>query len=180
VEGFGLMLGAVLGSGPRTVLAVGSGADPLEQWKEQGYTVVRLDIDPGTKPDIVGSMTDMGEIGPFDVVYCSHSLEHLYPHEVPKALREFHRVLRTGGVAVILVPDLQDVPATDDPLPGAPGLTGLHLYYGDAREIEQYPYMAHHSGFVEKSLRAAMEQCGFTVNTQRASHYNLLGIGVKS
>ena len=173
------MLQAVLGTGPRSVLAVGSGADPLEQWKDFGYSVVRLDIDESTKPDIVASMTDMGDIGPFDAVYCSHALEHLYPHQVGDALREFHRVLRPGGVAVVLVPDLQDVPATDDILPGS-SLTGLHLYYGDASLIEKHPYMAHHSGFVESTLRAVMEKCGFQVKTQRMSFYNLLGLGVKA
>jgi SAM-dependent methyltransferase len=161
-----------------TVLAVGSGADPLEQWVSQGFKVVRLDIDESTQPDIVGSMTDLGDIGPFEVVYCSHSLEHLYPHEVPRALSEFYRVLRHGGIAVVLVPDLQDVPATDEILPGS-SLTGLHLYYGDARLIEQFPFMAHHSGFVEKTLKDAMEAVGFEVRTQRMSFYNLLAIGAK-
>ena len=63
-----------------TVLSVGNGFDPLPQWVEQGYSVVRVDIDPATEPDIVGSMTALGDIGPYDVVYCSHALEHVYPH----------------------------------------------------------------------------------------------------
>jgi predicted SAM-dependent methyltransferase len=165
-------------SGPLSVLAVGCGADRLPQWQEQGYTVVRMDIDPRTEPDIVADMTAMGDIGPFDAVFSSHSLEHLYPHDVPVALREFYRVLRPGGAAVILVPDLEGVPATDDVLPGS-RLTGLHLYYGDASVMQEHPYMAHHCGFVESTLRAVMEAAGFTVKTSRMTNYNLLGMGVK-
>ena len=154
--------------------------DDLAKWRESGYVCVTLDIDPDTKPNIVGSMTDLGMIadGRYDVVYCSHALEHLYPHEVPRALAEFHRVLKPGGKAVILVPDLEDVPATDAVLPGS-SLCGLHLYYGDASLIEAHPHMAHHSGFVTATLRAAMEAAGFKVETQRMSYYNLMGIGIK-
>ena len=159
------------------VLFVGAGHDAGKQW--EGYEVTRLDIDPSTNPDIVGSMTSMGEIGPFDAVYCSHSLEHLYPHEVPTALSEFFRVLKPGGRAVVLVPDLEGVPPTDDELPDAPGMCGLHLFYGDARLIPDHPYMAHHSGFVQSTLRAAMEAAGFKTETKRMSYYNLMAIGVR-
>jgi predicted SAM-dependent methyltransferase len=161
----------------QVVLSVGAGGDMGEYW--EGHKVVRLDIDPATNPDIVASMTDMGDIGPFDVVYCCHSLEHLYPHDVPRALSEFYRVLRPGGSAVILVPDLEGVSPTDDELPNMGGLSGLHLFYGDARLIEAMPYMAHHSGFVEKTLKECLEQAGFTVLMKRMEKFNLLGIGKK-
>lgn len=162
------------------LLSVGAGSDDLQKWKDSGYGCVRLDIDPETKPDIVASMVDLSCIRDemYSVVYCSHSLEHLYPHEVPRALAEFYRVLKPGGRLVILVPDLQDVPATCDVLPGS-SLCGLHLYYGDASQIEAHPYMAHHSGFVESTLKEAMEAAGFNVQTQRMSYYNLMGIGIK-
>lgn len=159
-----------------TVLFVGAGHDTGEQWA--GYQITRLDIDPATSPDVVASMTDMGAIGPFDAVYCSHALEHLYPHEVPIALSEFHRVLKPGGRAIVLVPDLEGVPATDDVLPGS-NLCGLHLFYGDAALIPEHPYMAHHCGFVASTLQAAMEAAGFKVQTQRMSFYNLMGIGIR-
>lgn len=140
--------------------------------------MLRLDIDPRTRPDIVGNMTAIGAIEPVDAVYCSHSLEHLYPHEVPIALAEFRRVLKPGGALVILVPDLEGVPATDEVLPNS-DLCGLHLYYGDAAHIEEFPYMAHHCGFVASTLRGAIERAGFSaVQTQRMHHYNLMGTGI--
>jgi SAM-dependent methyltransferase len=162
-------------TGDKSVLVVGSGHDAGEYW--EGYRVTRLDIDPETHPDIVASMTDMGAIGPFSAVYCSHALEHLYPHDVPTALAEFRRVLVPGGVAVVVVPDLEGVAPTDDVLPGT-GLCGLHLFYGDASLIPTQPYMAHHCGFVASTLEAAMTAAGFKVKTQRASNYNLIGVGI--
>ena len=42
-----------------------------------------------------------------DAVYSSHLLEHLPPESVPLFLREHRRVLKTGGVARIVVPDLE-------------------------------------------------------------------------
>ena len=161
----------------RSVLIAGCG-DEGPQWTDQGWSVVRLDIDPRTQPDIVGSMTDLGDIGPYDAVACNNSLEHLYPHEVNKALREFYRVLKPGGHAIIQVPDLQDAKATEDLIP-AIGMSGLHLYYGDPALLEHFPHMAHHCGFVEDTLRRVLEMAGFQAQTKRLPCHQLMGIGVK-
>jgi ubiquinone/menaquinone biosynthesis C-methylase UbiE len=40
--------------------------------------------------------------GSFDLIYCSHVLEHVPDDK--KAMREFYRVLKSGGWAVLLVP----------------------------------------------------------------------------
>lgn len=40
--------------------------------------------------------------GSFDIVYCSHVLEHV--DDDRRAMRELHRVLRPGGWAILLVP----------------------------------------------------------------------------
>lgn len=76
------------------------------------------------------------------------------------------------------VPDLQDVKATDELIPEI-GMSGLHLIYGDPTMLEEFPYMAHHSGFVESTLRAEMERAGFTVSMKRLPCYQLMGIGTK-
>src|SRR5581483_7471956 len=74
------------------------------EWRE-----LRLDIDPAVKPDIVCSITAMDPVatGSVDAVWSSHNLEHLYRHEVPRALAEFLRVLRPGGLLLLTLPDLQ-------------------------------------------------------------------------
>lgn len=159
------------------VLIAGCGEEG-QQWADQGWSVVRLDIDPRTNPDIVGSMTSLGAIGPFEAVACNNALEHLYPHEVHKALCEFYRVLAPGGHAVIQVPDLEDVYPTEDLIPEI-GMCGLHLYYGDPSRLEEFPYMAHHCGFVEDTLRRVLEKVGFAVTTKRLKCCQLMGIGTK-
>jgi hypothetical protein len=160
----------------RQVLVVGSGGDDGSAW--DGWEVVTLDIDPNAKPDILASMVDLGAIGPYEAVYCSHALEHLYPHEVPIALAEFHRVLAPGGMVMVVVPDLQDVAPTDEALPKM-GLCGLDLFYGNSREVPGRPYMAHHCGFVADTLLRAMSSAGFKTKTMRMNNYNLMGIGTK-
>ena len=65
-----------------------------DNWKE-----IRLDIDKNVNPHIVGTLTDMQSVvtGSVDAVYSSHNIEHIFPHEVPIALSEFHRVLKEDG-----------------------------------------------------------------------------------
>lgn len=163
------------------VLHVGCGGAPLPEWLEM-YEEVRLDIDERFKPDIVASMTDIGEAGPFDVVYCSHSLEHLYPHDGKKALREFYRVLGKNGRLIVIVPDLQDVKATEEVVYESQSgpITGLDMIYGARWLMESMPFMAHHNGFTKDTLEAELRMAGFEgVSAIRDSAYNLVCIGVK-
>jgi SAM-dependent methyltransferase len=130
----------------------------------------------------LGSMTNMGDIGPYDAVFCCHALEHLYPHEVTWAINEFYRVLKPGGKVVILVPDLEDVKPTEEALyrSDCGPISGLHLYYGDPTQIHEFPYMAHHCGFVAETLQKAIGLAPFElIETKRLPNYNLLGVGVK-
>lgn len=162
------------------VLHVGCGGDALPSWIEGEET--RLDIDPAVKPDIVASMIDMGAIGEFDIVYCSHAVEHLYHHDVKTALKEFHRVLAPGGKAVVIVPDLEDVRPTDDVLYVSPAgpVTGLDMFFGMSRLVEASPYMGHRYGFTAKTLNAELREAGFSlVMARRLTDFNLLAIAVK-
>lgn len=165
---------------PGTVLHVGCGYEPLPEWLSGlGHAETRLDIDPDCEPDIVASMTDLGPIGPFDMVFSCHCLEHLAPHDVPVALAEFSRVLKPDGKAVIMVPDLEGVAATDEVLfvsPAGP-ICGLDLFYGLRTALPERPYMAHRTGFVSLTLQAALDAAGFsTVGVQRLAGHNLLAV----
>jgi ubiquinone/menaquinone biosynthesis C-methylase UbiE len=165
-----------------SLLHVGCGSELLPEWARGHFEEVRLDIDESHSPHIVANMKDLGDIGPFNAVFSCHSLEHLYPHEVPQALSEFRRVLAEGGYAVIIVPDLEDVQATEKALFQAFSgpITGLDLMYGARNLIENCPYMAHHCGFTQTTLHDALANAGFSrVSVKRQECYNLIAVAVK-
>jgi ubiquinone/menaquinone biosynthesis C-methylase UbiE len=161
----------------KTLLHVGCGpltrADILPYFRTEGWREIRYDIDPGLKPDVVGSITDMSAVpdASVDAVYSSHNLEHVFPHEVGRALREFARVLRPDGFVVVITPDLQAAcaliaqgrllePAYHTPQgnPVAP----LDIVYGHrpataAGEV----FMAHKCGFTLAVLIQLLRQAGF-------------------
>ena len=122
-----------------------------------------MDIDPEAQPDIVASIVDMSmiESESFEGLYSSHNLEHLFAHEVPLALQEFHRVLKPGGIAVIRVPDLQAVAAevAQGNLEGvyyqAPAgpIAPIDVLYGWRPRLAKGCYAwAHKTGFTQRTL----------------------------
>ncbi|BDG75193.1 class I SAM-dependent methyltransferase [Roseomonas fluvialis] len=161
----------------RSLLHVGCGMpDPRKlppaffapgEWRE-----VRLDLDPGVAPDIVASITDMAmvETASFDAVWSAHNLEHLFAHEVPLALREFRRVLRPGGFALITLPDLQraaELVAQDrlaEPAYVSPAgpIAPLDMLYGHGAAIAAgNHFMGHRTGFTARTLEAALVAARF-------------------
>lgn len=127
-------------------------------------------------------MTDMGDIGEYDAVFCQHALEHLHPYEVPVALSEFIRVLKKGGSAMVFVPDLEDVRPTEEVILESPAgpITGLDMIYGYRKVLKELPHMAHNTGFVEQTLNQAFMDAGFSkVVTRRLGNYNLMAVGQK-
>ena len=75
--------------------------------RAEGWTT--FDIEPGPGVDIVGNCKDLSALADESVetIYASHVLEHLgYQADLKRALREWLRVLRPGGTAMISVPDL--------------------------------------------------------------------------
>ena len=69
-----------------------------------------LNIQPGPNVDYIGSCTSLGQFADnsIDEIYASHVLEHLgFRDELPAALREMRRVLKTGGTLKISVPDFE-------------------------------------------------------------------------
>ena len=145
---------------------------------------VRLDVSPDVEPDIVASMTDMGDIGRFDIILCSHALEHIYPHETVKALSEFWRVLKMHGHCLIFVPDLEGIQANEIVLyhDQTGPITGLDLIYGHRRHMMSgQPHMAHHNGFTRATLTEALLEAGFAkAECSRQNGYNLMGVGIKA
>ena len=111
-------------------------------------------------------------------LWSSHNLEHLYAHQVTKALKEFYRVLKTKGVAVIALPDIQRiaVEVAKDNLEeelfqssGGP-ISPIDIIWGHRRSITQgNHYMAHKTGFTPKTLKHKLSHRSKTQYNRRTS-----------
>ena len=166
-------------SHPKRVLSAGSGPTSSRQlhpaFRAEMWQEVRIDIDPLVKPDLVGSITDMSKLisaQSFDSVWSSHSLEHLYAHEVPAALGEFRRILKPDGFALITSPDVESIASVilDHGLdyvayisPMGP-ITPRDMLFGHSASIERGSvYMAHNTGFTCGTLGQHLLDAGFSV-----------------
>jgi len=142
-----------------------------DNWKE-----IRFDIDETVNPDIVGTLLDMSEVktGSVDAIFSSHNIEHIFPHEVAIALKEFYRVLKDDGMVVLSCPDLQSVCEAVindkllDPLyetSVGDKIAPIDILYGWRAPIAAgNEYMAHKGGFTYSVLNGAFLEAGFKMN----------------
>ena len=181
----------------KTLLHVGCGPKRIAQttpyFSATAWQEIRLDIDPAVQPDVIGSLTDMSAIQAeqVDAVFSSHNLEHLYPHEVPVALKEMYRVLKADGVLVITCPDLQSVArlVAEDKLlepayqsPAGP-IAPLDILYGHrAAMAAGNLFMAHRCGFTRKALMGVLQQAGFAsvIGLVRPDVFDLWAVACKT
>lgn len=162
----------------KTFLHVGCGPQYKSQIKgfdNENWKEIRFDIDEKVDPDIVGTLLDMSavETGSVDAIYSAHNIEHVFPHEVPIVLKEFHRVLKDDGMVVLVCPDLQSVceAVVDDKLlqplyesPAGP-ISPIDILYGHRPAIARgNEYMAHKGGFTYSVLNDAFIEAGFKMN----------------
>lgn len=163
----------------KTFLHVGCGPnykDKIKGFNNERWKEIRFDIDETVNPDIIGTLTDMNsvETGSMDAVYSSHNIEHIYPHEVPIALKEFYRVLKDDGIVVLTCPDLQRVceAVVNDKLTetlyktsGGYPISPIDILYGWRGPLKKgNHYMAHKTGFTYSVLNNELLQAGFEMN----------------
>jgi predicted SAM-dependent methyltransferase len=118
-------------------------------------------------------------------------IEHLYPHEVPIALKEFVRVLKPDGFAVITCPDLQSVCAliAEDKLTetaytsSAGPIAPIDILYGYRPSLAKGNlFMAHRCGFTKKVLVQTLRAAGFAsvAAMVRVKSFDLWAVASKS
>jgi hypothetical protein len=160
-----------------------------------GWVHLLLDIDPAGNPDVVCDARElqMLDTGMVDAVFCSHNLEHYYPHDVGKVLHGFRHVLKDDGFAEIRVPDIRSVmhrcvsanlDVEDVLYTSAAGpITVRDVIYGWGLQIEQsgVDFYAHKTGFTEKSLRRCLEAAGFhkVLIAENADAFELCALAFK-
>ena len=107
--------------------------------------MVRMDI---TDIDYTG--------GTFDVIYCSHVLEHVPDDK--RAIRELHRVLKPNGWAILQVPITADITFED---PSITDPTDRLRLFGNKDHVRSYG-----PDFVER-----LQEAGFKVKIITASDF---------
>ncbi len=181
---------------PRKLLHVGCGPnskrDTTPAFDTPLWQEIRLDINPDVQPDVVGTMLDMQAVpdASIDAIYSSHNIEHLYPHDVPRALSEFLRVLKPDGFAVITCPDLQAAAAliAEDKLtdaayqsPAGP-IAPIDMLYGHRPDMARGNlYMAHRCGFTERVLVGTLLAASFAsvISMRRQPYFDLWALCTK-
>jgi hypothetical protein len=179
----------------RKVLNVGGNSKqiPLPIQYEK-FEHLLLDIDPTGDPDVLCDSRELTKLdsAQFDMIYCSHNLEHYYEHDVRLVLNGFMHVIKSGGGIHLIVPDMQTVFQTiiekkldinDVLYESALGpIRVIDVIYGYSKQIESsgVDFFAHKTGFSMKSLAKAVINAGFEFIHSQRSGFNLILIAFKN
>ena len=172
-----------LGSGPKNLSRLPA---MFAEWRE-----FRVDVDPSAMPDLVADITDLSEIksGSVDAVWSAHAVEHLYLHQVGKALEEAHRILTDDGFLCLIVPDLQSIAsylATDrlfDTIYQSPvgPVTAHDMIFGFGQDLALGRFhMAHKCGFTAGVMLQKLREVRFgEIILRRRSTLELAAVACK-
>jgi SAM-dependent methyltransferase len=135
-------------------LDIGSGG-PAAAYLGEGW----LGVDPYVaSADIQAPMWELPfEDNSVDAIFTSHALEHVGKNDVPRALREWRRVLKPGCRAIIQVPDLEWCVRHWLAHQGPYGAWSLDIIFGNQNHEGEY----HKTGFTELTLFSLLRQAGF-------------------
>ena len=155
----------------KNLLHIGSGGQRVTDEEFAGYHEITADITPEGNPDLVLDMADLSKIptDSMEAVYLSHALEHIDQHKVEIALKGFYRVLKNGGMAKIIVPNMK-IPAKliaegkpDEVMYQSPSgpITALDMFYGHQLSIKQgKDGMRHKTAFTKEFLEKSLIKAG--------------------
>ena len=156
-------------------LDIGSGGPVFERrdmtWKT---------VDKFASADITADMWDLPfEDGTVDAIWCSHALEHVDIVKVIPTLKEWFRVLKSGGICNVMVPDFDYI--AQHWIEYGPRGGALGMIYGNQVHEGEY----HKVAFNEDSLVEDFKEVGFdvleskTLWTEEYTMYSAWVIGKK-
>lgn len=154
------------------VLVIG-GNDREAQTLWPGCEVETMDANPekgATYTHDAQTMPD-GLAERFDKVLASHVLEHIPYWETVQVLKEWGKVLKTGGELHVIVPSLEWV--AEQLLEEQPSIAILPHLHGGLTS----PWDVHLGMFTMRRLRSVMEQAGFGVFLARTGPYHIMAMG---
>jgi SAM-dependent methyltransferase len=179
----------------KRVLNVGSGLKSPQSlhrlFQTSEWAEIRFDIDPAAFPDIRGSIADLAQLCPpssFDAVWASHSIEHLYAHEVDAALSGMHRVLKPDGFVFINCPDIEAIASVivekgiEAELYQSPAgpISALDVLFGHSASIAKgNEYMAHKTGFTASRLGSLLVAAGFKTALVKRVRWDLWAVALQ-
>ena len=152
-----------------------------------------LDIDPAGNPDVLCDARELSSLehNQFDMIYCSHNLEHYYKHDSKRVLKGFWDVLKPGGGVHIVVPDIlavvktmieKDLDIDDELYQSSLGpILISDVLYGYGKQIEEsgVEFFAHKNGFTHKSLLKALLNIGFSHIHSSEGNYSITAVAFK-
>ena len=151
----------------RRLLDVGCGSGEfLQRMRTNGWQVTGVEPDPVAAARARGSGLEVHDglledaafpAEAFDAIVLSHVVEHV--HDPTRLLHECQRVLRPGGVLVVMTPNLESV--------------GHRRFGADWRGLEP---PRHLHLFSSRSLRTCVQRAGLTVTEVRTSARWVRGI----
>lgn len=151
--------------GKLKILDIGSGGNPI---KTDEGTVVTVDVREEAKPDYRCDFRRLPfATGEFDVVFSSHTLEHVGRNEVNSVLDEWIRVLNPKGEFRIVVPNIAW--AAEKILKGEVDFDTLNVLYGQQEYAENF----HKMGFTPETLQELLKSKGFKHQDMEIKKYNI-------
>ena len=135
----------------RTVLHLGAGGKRIEG-------AINCDLHDPTA-DRRWDATNLIEVpdGSVDIVEHHHLIEHLSAADLPRALAEWARVLKTGGLLIVSAPDLEAVLERWLAMRDRDRWDyGIKMIYGS----QEHEGMFHKNGFTPRRLAAVLEPAG--------------------
>ncbi len=123
---------------------------------EKGY--INIDLHDSRADKIMDAKKLSYSDNEVDEIYSSHLLEHFSKHEVPLVIQEWRRVLKSGGILKLNIPNLEwclnNFLATNECKKwGLP----IDMIYG----LQSTPGEEHKTGFTQISIMHLLEHAGF-------------------